>query len=241
MRRIVIILSFLIAGTITLGSNSHSKAQGQACDLALVLAMDASSSVNSDEYALQMKGMASALLDREVTQAILSLGGMYMAAFEWNGIRNQKLLFDWTQLNSEADIFGLAERLAKHQRNSEKSPTALGSALGYAHRLFARLPKRCLRQVIDVSGDGLNNDGITPDKVYALWDFSNITVNGLVIKGTDPLHDNIHQDVDDYYRQEVLKGNASFLVIAENFKSFEEAMKRKLLMEITPGAVGLLQ
>lgn len=241
MRRIVIILSFLIAGTITLGSNSQSKAQGQACDLALVLAMDASSSVNSDEYALQMKGMASALLDREVTQAILSLGGMYMAAFEWNGIRNQKLLFDWTQLNSEADIFGLAERLAKHQRNSEKSPTALGSALGYAHRLFARLPKRCLRQVIDVSGDGLNNDGITPDKVYALWDFSNITVNGLVIKGTDPLHDNIHQDVDDYYRQEVLKGNASFLVIAENFKSFEEAMKRKLLMEITPGAVGLLQ
>lgn len=241
MRRVVIILSFLIAGTITLGSNSHSKAQGQACDLALVLAMDASSSVNSDEYALQMKGMASALLDTEVTQAILSLGGMYMAAFEWNGIRNQKLLFDWTQLNSEADIFGLAERLAKHQRNSEKSPTALGSALGYAHRLFARLPKRCLRQVIDVSGDGLNNDGITPDKVYALWDFSNITVNGLVIKGTDPLHDNIHQDVDDYYRQEVLKGNASFLVIAENFKSFEEAMKRKLLMEITPGAVGLLQ
>lgn len=241
MRRIVIILSFLIAGTITLGSNSQSKAQGQACDLALVLAMDASSSVNSDEYALQMKGMASALLDTEVTQAILSLGGMYMAAFEWNGIRNQKLLFDWTQLNSEADIFGLAERLAKHQRNSEKSPTALGSALGYAHRLFARLPKRCLRQVIDVSGDGLNNDGITPDKVYALWDFSNITVNGLVIKGTDPLHDNIHQDVDDYYRQEVLKGNASFLVVAENFKSFEEAMKRKLLMEITPGAVGLLQ
>jgi len=241
LRRIALIFSFLMMGAVMLGLNSKSSAQGQACDLALVLAMDASSSVNSDEYALQIKGMASALLDTEVTQAILSLGGMYMAAFEWNGIRNQKILFNWTQLNTEADIFGLAEKLAKHQRNSEKSPTALGSALGYAQRLFPRLPTPCLRQVIDVSGDGLNNDGITPAKVYALWDFSNITVNGLVIKGTDPLHDNIHQDVDDYYRQQVLKGNASFLVIAENFNSFEEAMKRKLLKEITPGAVGLLQ
>jgi len=66
-------------------------------------------------------------------------------------------------------------------------------------------------------------------------------VNGLAIKGTDPLHDNIHQDIEDYYRQQVLRGNGSFLVIAENFESFEEAMKKKLLKEIVPGAVGTLQ
>lgn len=218
-----------------------AKAQYQGCDLALVLAMDASSSVNAKEYDLQMKGMASALLDTEVTDAILSLGGMYMAAFEWNGRTNQKMLFNWSQLNTEADIFALAQALATHQRNSEKSPTALGSALGFAHRLFPQLPTQCLRQVVDVSGDGINNEGITPDKVYALWDFSKITVNGLAIKGSDPLHDNIHQDVDNYYRQQVLRGNGSFLVIAENFESFEEAMKRKLLKEIVPGAVGALQ
>jgi len=144
-------------------------------------------------------------------------------------------------LNTEADIFALADALAKHERNSENSPTALGSAIGFAHRLFPQLPTKCFRQVIDVSGDGLNNEGITPDKVYALWDFSKITVNGLAINGSDPMHDSAHQDVMTYYRRNVLYGNASFLVIAENFEAFEEAMKKKLLKEIVPGAVGALQ
>ena len=241
MKRFLLILSVLIMSKVMLGFANNAHAQNQACDLALVLAMDASSSVNEREYELQLKGMAAALLDTEVKEAILSLGGMYMAAFEWNGRTNQKMLFNWSQLNTEADIFALAQALATHKRNSVKSPTALGSALGFAHRLFPGLPVPCLRQVVDVSGDGLNNEGITPRKVYALWDFSDITVNGLAIKGSDPLHDNIHQDVDNYYRQEVLYGNASFLVIAENFESFEEAMKKKLLKEIFPGAIGFLK
>lgn len=241
MKKLALIAISLIVSAVILFMPSRVNAQTQACDLALVLAMDASSSVNAKEYDLQLKGMAAALLDTGVKEAILSLGGMYMVAFEWNGRANQKFLFEWTRLSSEADILKLARKLALHERNSIKSPTALGSALGYAHRLFPQLPTQCLRQVIDVSGDGLNNDGITPAKVYALWDFSNITVNGLAIKGTDPLHDNIHQDIDDYYRQQVLRGNGSFLIIAENFQSFANAMKQKLLKEIRPGPVGLLK
>ena len=220
---------------------SAQTAQARYCDLALVLAMDASSSVNAKEYDLQVKGMAAALLDIKVKEAILSLGGMYMAAFEWNGQGNQKMLFEWSWLENEADIFRLAKKLATHKRNSESSPTALGAALGYAHRLFPTLPEPCQRQVIDVSGDGINNDGIKPKEVYSLWDFSNIMVNGLAIRGSDPLHDNIHPDLVDYYRAEVLRGGGSFLVIAENFESFEEAMVKKLLKEIVPGAIGLLQ
>jgi len=75
----------LVMGFFVFKLPKSLQAQGNACDLALVLAIDASSSVNSDEYALQMKGMAAALLDTEVKEAILSLGGMYMVAFEWNG------------------------------------------------------------------------------------------------------------------------------------------------------------
>ena len=240
MKKLLLIISTLMMSIASFALPHKTYAQGNSCDLALVLAMDASSSVNSDEYALQMKGMASALLDTEVTEAILSLGGMYMAAFEWNGTRNQKMLFEWSQLNTEADIFALAEALATHVRNSEKSPTALGSAIGYAHRLFPLLPTKCFRQVIDVSGDGLNNEGIPPKQVLKLWDFSKITVNGLAINGSDPLHDSAHEDVMTYYRRNVLHGNGAFLVIAENFESFEEAMKKKLLKEIIPGAVGFL-
>lgn len=241
MQKWALIFIVLIIGASSFAIPKKAVAQNNYCDLALVLAIDASSSVNSDEYALQMKGMAAALLDTEVQEAILSLGGMYMAAFEWNGRMNQKMLFNWSQLNTEADIFALAEALAKHERNSEKSPTALGSALGYAHRLFPQLPTKCFRQVIDVSGDGLNNEGIPPKQVFAMWDFSKITVNGLAINGSDPLHDSAHQDVMTYYRRNVLHGHGSFLVIAENFEAFEEAMKKKLLKEITPGAVGSLQ
>ena len=241
MKKLVLITIGLIMSASLLAQSSRSVAQNQACDLALVLAMDASSSVNSDEYALQMKGMANALLDTEVTEAILSLGGMYMAAFEWNGRANQKMLFEWSRLTTEADIFALAKALATHQRNSTTAPTALGSALGFGHRLFPKLPSRCLRQVIDVSGDGQNNEGITPKNVYALWDFSKITVNGLAIRGTDPLHDSAHADIVTYYRQNVLRGGGSFIVIAENFESFEDAMKKKLLKEIVPGAIGLVQ
>jgi len=240
LRFLTLIFAVVIMGGILLEQPQKVNAQGRSCDLALVLAMDASSSVNSDEYALQMKGMASALLDTEVKEAILSLGGMYMAAFEWNGRMNQKMLFEWTHLTTEADIFKLAEALATHERNSDRSPTALGSALGFAHRMFPKLPMRCLRQVIDVSGDGHNNEGIKPENVLRMWDFSQITVNGLAIRGTDPLHDSAHEDIVYYYRHNVLHGNNSFLVIAENFESFEEAMKKKLLKEITPGAIGLL-
>lgn len=241
MKNLALFAICLMVSAVFILVPSRSNAQTQSCDLALVLAMDASSSVNEKEYDLQLKGMAAALLDTEVTQAILSLGGMYMAAFEWNGRTNQKMLFEWSQLNTEADIFALAQALATHERNSVRSPTALGSALGFAHRLFPALPVPCIRQVIDVSGDGQNNEGITPDKVYELWDFSNITVNGLAINGTDPLHDSAHQDIMTYYRRNVLYGNGSFLVIAENFEDFEKAMKKKLLKEIVPGAVGSLQ
>ena len=230
----------LFAIALLFGKSPTANAQSNHCDLALVLAMDASSSVNEREYELQMKGMASALLNAEVQEAILALGGMYISAFEWNGQRNQKMLFDWTRLQNRADILALARELALHQRNSTKSPTALGSALGYAHRLFPKLPTRCLRNVIDVSGDGLSNDGITPAKIYRMWDFSDIVVNGLAIKGTDPLHDSFYQDVENYYRQQVLRGGGSFLIIAENFESFEEAMTRKLLKEISPGPIGFL-
>ena len=157
-------------------------AQSQYCGLALVLAMDASSSVDDREYGIQMRGMAAALLDTEVREAIDLIGGLYLAAFEWNGKLKQKLIFDWVFLETGSDTTALAGILGRHVRNTKRSPTALGAALGYAHRLFPRLPSRCTRQVIDVSGDGHNNDGVTPDEIYALYDFSNIQVNGLVIK-----------------------------------------------------------
>ena len=212
----------------------------QQCQLALVLVMDASSSVDDREYRLQMNGMASALLDAEVQEAIETLGGIYISAFEWNGGSNQKLIFDWVFLSGVQDSFDFASVLSQHERNSTRSPTAIGAALGYGYRLLQRVPQRCNRLVIDVSGDGPNNEGIKPGEVYALYDYSRITVNGLVIKDDYQSPETYYRDPETYYRKNVLHGAGAFIELADGFEDFAIAMKRKLLREIVPGPIGLL-
>ncbi len=219
----------------------RANAQPQYCDLALVLALDASSSVDDREYALQMKGMASALLDAQVQEAIQSIGGLYLTAFEWNGLRKQKIIFDWIYVSGQQEALTLAAILARHERNATNFPTALGAALGFAHRMFPRLPTPCARKVIDVAGDGHSNDGITPQEIYKLYDFSGIQVNGLVIKDHFTSPETFYRDPETYYRENVIRGAGAFLELAHTFDDFEKAMKKKLLKEIVPGPVGALK
>lgn len=233
LTRIVITILFLLPISIV-------QSRAQSCEVALVLAIDASSSVNYQEYDLQMEGTASALLDPEVTNAIVSLGGIYLAGFEWNGVSNQSMILDWSYLQSEADIRQAARKFANHSRYTANSPTALGSALGYAHRMFPKLPGRCLRNVIDVSGDGESNHGIKPPEIYNLYDFSDIVVNGLAIIDPDRRGTVIFEAVDEYYAQYLLHGPASFVVVAEGFEDFARAMRVKLLRELAPSPVGFL-
>lgn len=236
-----LILFIVLAAGIYIPIQQPVKAQNQYCDLALVLALDASSSVDDREYLLQMKGMAAALLDPEVQEAIDTLGGLYLSAFEWNGKLQQKIIFDWIYVKDRKDALLLAGALVQHQRNATNAPTALGAALGFAHRMFPRIPVPCARKVIDVSGDGHSNDGIKPEMVYQLWDFSEIQVNGLVIKDLYTSPETFYRDPETYYRENVLRGAGAFLILAHTFDDFEEAMKKKLLKEIVPGPIGALR
>ncbi|MDJ0614848.1 MAG: DUF1194 domain-containing protein [Rhizobiaceae bacterium] len=239
--RIFVILFIGLAVNALHVNHDHVNAQPQYCDLALVLAMDASSSVDDREYALQMKGMASALLDQEVQEAIESIGGLYLSAFEWNGQLKQKIIFDWIYVRSRAEALTLAAILARHERNATNFPTALGAALGFAHRMFPRLPQPCARMVIDVAGDGHSNDGIQPSEIYNLYDFSGIQVNGLVIKDHFTSPETFYRDPEKYYRENVIRGTGAFLELAHTFDDFESAMKKKLLKEIVPGPIGMLE
>lgn len=234
------LLTIIAMLLVLFGTGQRVRAQDTFCEVALVLAIDASSSVNEHEYRLQMEGTASALLDPEVRDAILSLGGVYISGFEWNGQSNQSMLFDWTHVVGEADISRLARQIVNHDRNTTKAPTALGNALGYAHRLMARAPIRCLRQVIDVSGDGISNDGIRPEDVYQLYDFSEITVNGLAILNPYRRGKTFYEAVDEYYMRSLLRGPGAFMIVAEGFDDFARAMKVKLLNELAPSPVGSL-
>lgn len=202
------------------------------CGLSLLLALDVSSSVDAGEFALQTGGLARALRDPAVRRSIVAAGGMQAMALEWSG-RNQDVdIAPWSLLTSDDDIFRFADRIETHQRAYDEFPTALGHALGHAATRLSKAPLRCARAVIDVSGDGVNNDGFEPLLAYRNFDFANVTVNGLVIQGADP-------DPVAYYRAEVRHGPGAFVEIANDFGDYETAMKRKLLREINGSGLAM--
>ena len=207
--------------------------EAQTCRLALVLALDVSSSVEAQEYDLQRLGLAAALDAAEVRHAILSgaQGYVALAVYEWSGFHQHKLQLDWMALRSHADITEAAAALAAMKRSHDDFPTSIGPALGFGASLLERGPA-CERRVIDVSGDGVNNYRYGPREAYRHFPLSGVTVNGLVILGEDP-------GVLAYYGSEVLHGAGAFLVVANGFDEFREAMTKKLYREINDIVLGI--
>ncbi len=198
-------------------------APAQTCRLALVLALDVSSSVNESEYLLQTEGLARALEDEDVQNAILLDGGyVALSVFEWSGRHEQAEILAWMRVETSQDLIVAASRIRHHGRAIAGSLTAIGNAAEFAAGRLAIAPQ-CARQVIDISGDGVTNDGLPVQAAYLDPAFAAVTVNGLVI-GTE-------SKVHDHYRMAVLHGPGAFLVEAADFTDFERAMKEKLIRE----------
>ena len=226
-RRLVVIVSLaaMLLGTET------DRASGQSgCALSLVLAVDFSSSIDEEESHLQKRGLARALASEAVRGAIKRVGGIQINAFEWSGRNQQVQMVPWTFVDDDFSILKAARMLDGHRRAHNDYPTALGHALGYAAVTMSRAPRSCRRRVIDVSGDGVNNDGYQANTAYRHFPFDGIIVNGLVIAGAEP-------DPVGHYRTRVLRGPGAFLEIAAGFHDYEEAMRRKLLREILGNAL----
>ena len=196
------------------------------CKLALALALDISSSVNDREYRLQLQGLAAAFRNPEVIEAALTPEGKAVAVtvYEWSGYRQQQVVEGWTLLDGEAAMLAFSDRLGRHARPHADQATALGKAVQFGARLMQGAPA-CARRVIDVSGDGTNNDGVGPGYFRARGELAGITVNGLVIRGADP-------DPLPYYLSEVAQGPDAFVEVAEDYGDYARAIARKLLREI---------
>lgn len=223
-------LSILVAGA-ALAAPAQALA---ACRLALLLALDVSSSVDVAEDRLQRDGLAAALTAPEIVEAILALPDrpVALAVFEWSGRYQQDLILDWRILDSRDAVFGAADTIASSGRSHSEFPTAIGYALGHAAKIFGRAPA-CQSPVLDVSGDGRNNEGFEPELAYRYFPLDDVTVNGLVIGGDD-------EDLAGYYRRHVIRGAGAFVEQARDFDGFERAMRRKLLRELQVRAVGAL-
>ena len=159
-----------------------------------------------------------------------------LAMFEWSGRVQQDMVLPWVMLRDAATIGAVADRIALSRRSYAEFSTAIGHAITYAHDLFLQGPT-CDARVLDISGDGVNNDGFGPTAAYDAFDFSQITVNALVIEvkeaGTDHgITEGADTGLADYFRQIVIQGPGSFVEVAAGFEDFERAMRRKLLREL---------
>ena len=204
-------------------------------DLALALAIDISGSIDPEEARLQREGYVTAFRDPVITKAILGgpNGRIAVAYFEWSDSWMQKLLIDWTLLDSEAAIAAFSDKLSNSPISIARR-TSISGAIRYAVSLFARSGYEADRKVLDISGDGSNNDGmlVTDARTEALQ--QRIAINGLPIINDrpNPFGFPAEADLDQYYLHCVTGGPRSFVEVAKSFDDFPRAIRKKLLQEV---------
>lgn len=208
-----------------------ARAADKPVDLELVLTADVSRSIDDQEFRLQREGYAQAFRDKRVIDAIRS-GGMQRIAVtfvEWTGIGLQRVLIDWTLIDSAASAEAFAQQLLTLPRTYYiGGGTAVGEALYHAATLFADNGFEAERRAIDVSGDGRTNRGrpAGPARDYVVS--QGFVINGLPIMGAEP-------QLDSYYATQVIGGPGAFSVPAEGFEDFANAVRSKLIREIAAG------
>ena len=202
------------------------------CRLALALAVDVSRSIDAADYVIQTEGLAAALEDEDVRAAIFGPEGtVALAVYQWSGSAHQDLIQPWVMLERPEDLDAAIWASRRASRPERRQATALGEALRYGADLMAQAPP-CARRVLDVAGDGRNDEGISVAGVYARAPFDGITVNALAI-GEHEL------DVTRYFRDEVIRGPGAFVEVAPRQTDYPQAIRRKLLRELEGPQIGL--
>lgn len=203
-------------------------------DVALVLAVDVSRSIDEDEARLQREGYRSAVTDPVVLEAIRGgmVGAIAIAYVEWAGIEYQRTTLPWQRVANAQDAQLWAQRLADAPRVS-LSWTSISGGLRHARRELADCPHEATRRVIDVSGDGVNNSGPPAEDERDAAVAEGIIINGLPIINDRPTFGRRPPiPLDQYYQESVIGGTGAFMIVAEDFESFGVAVKRKLIREI---------
>ena len=208
-----------------------------ACRLGLVLALDVSASVDPGEYALQTGGIATALVAPEVAAAILGAGAapVHLTVFEWSNAAGQTQILPWTALTDGDALARAAAIVAGHARRTQPGRTAVGAALAHAGRTITRGPV-CNRYTVDISADGANNIGPEPGFARYAQGLEGVTINALVIGGRMPLDAEpfapFKGSLNDWYAKNVTKGAGAFVMSADTYGDYAQAMRAKLLREV---------
>lgn len=201
------------------------------CRLALALAVDVSRSVDAADYVIQTEGLADALIDPAVEAAFFGpAGDVAVMVYVWSGRAHQEVVADWVLITTPDALRALSDRVRRMPRLPVSLPTALGEALRFGLETFETAPP-CARRVLDVAGDGRNNEGLPPQRIYARVDFGDLVVNGLAVGEHEA-------DLAEYYRREVIRGAEAFVEIARHQRDYPRAIRRKLIRELTDAVAG---
>jgi hypothetical protein len=196
-------------------------------DLQLIFAVDASGSVNQYRFELQKRGYVAALRNPKVLSAIL--GGrtqsIAVSMFQWTGPFLQAPVLPWMLLKNEASIESAASQIESTPRKLFSGGTSISGAIDYSMGVFAQSPFKGERRVIDISGDGSNNGGRSVVRARDEAVAKDVTINGLPILAVEPY-------LDRYFRDYVIGGPGAFMIVAERFEDFADAILKKMIVEI---------
>ena len=246
MRWCVSIGAVLAAGAIVAGDVASvaapdprsqlaaAKDNQPSVDVELVIAVDVSYSMDLDELAVQREGYAQAIVSKEFLQAMKTGPNRKVAVtyFEWSASSDQKIIIPWRVIDGPETADAVANEIMQTPVR-RGSRTSISGAINFAMPLFEENPYRGLRRVIDISGDGPNNNGapVTGARAAALE--KGITINGLPIMVKEPSYATMDiDDLDLYYEDCVIGGPGSFVVEIKDRDKFKEAIRTKLILEV---------
>jgi hypothetical protein len=235
MRTIRMLLTLLVAGAVLTPIAANA---ADEVDLLLVLAVDVSRSIDAGKFQLQREGYAAAVADPRVLDAVKSgrAGRIGLTFVEWSGVGAQKVVIDWMTIGDADSAKSFGDRLLEAPR-SFADRTSISGAIEFATGQLDKAPYESARRTIDVSGDGTNNAGrdvaLQRDDAVA----KGITINGLVILSDNPMswnpdHTNPPGGLANYYKTNVVGGPNAFVMVAENFNSFGQAIIKKMIAEV---------
>ena len=216
------------------GRQLADKEANPSVDVELVLAVDVSYSMDMDELAIQREGYAQAIISKEFLQALKTgpHGKISVTYFEWAASSDQKIIIPWRVIDGPETADAVANEIMKTPIR-RASRTSISGAINFAMPLFDENPYRGLRRVIDISGDGPNNDGapVTGARDAALE--KGIIINGLPIMVKEPsLSTTDIENLDLYYEDCVIGGPGAFIMTIKDREKFQEAIRTKLVREV---------
>jgi len=194
-----------------------------ACQTALLLAIDVSNSVDEAEYRLQVDGLADALADPEIIEALIK-GEVALSLMQWSGVDRQEMSLGWHRMRSALDVARFATAARATPRAFILSDTAPAEAIAFALAQFSAVPD-CARKIIDISGDGTPNAGSDTHAARNAAERAGVIINGIAIES-------LGVAITGFYQRVLITRNG-FVVTARGHRDYPRAIRYKILREVS--------